>query len=285
MTSEMIVPSGAAELVCDVAGTGPTVVCLHAGVADRRVWAGTISRLSTRFRLYAYDRRGYGETRYEPESFSHVDDLASVVAATRSDKVILIGNSLGGKVALDYTLGHPDRVAGLVLVAPAVGGAPHPVDIAPSVVALDEAVDAADDAGDNDEVNRLEAHLWLDGADQPEGRVGGVNRSLFLEMNMGAITSIDPGEELPAASAWGRLSELDVPTLVLFGEYDMEIMRSDARHIAKQAPNARFVPLPGVAHIPMLEAPDEFVASVSEFLAAPGNGWVIRESIGRSVEA
>lgn len=272
MTDRLIVPSGAAELVCDVAGTGPAIVCLHAGVADRRVWDGTVSMLSSRYRIFAYDRRGYGETRFEPESFSHADDLGCVVAATGSDKVILIGNSQGGKVALDYSLDHADRVAGLILVAPAVSGAPPPTGIAPSVVALDQAMDAADERGDNDEINGLEAHLWLDGADQQEGRVGGDSRSLFLDMNLTALMAPDPGKEVHAAPAWDRLHELVVATLVLFGEHDFEMIPSAARHVAEQAPNAQFVSLPGVAHVPMLEAPDEFVAAISEFLAVVAHG-------------
>ncbi|MGI9585649.1 MAG: alpha/beta fold hydrolase, partial [Acidimicrobiia bacterium] len=120
--------------------------------------------------------------------------------------------------------------------------------------------------GDSDLVNRLEAHLWLDGADMAEGRVGGEKRRLFLEMNIRAIQASDAGAEIDSPSAWDRLDTLSVPTLVLFGEYDMEIMRSDAQMIAERASNAQFVALPGVAHLPMLEDPEGFVAAISPFI-------------------
>jgi pimeloyl-ACP methyl ester carboxylesterase len=272
MSERISVHSGGAELIGDVVGAGPPVVCLHAGVADRRVWAGTSALLCAQHRIYTYDRRGFGDTLYEAEAFSHVEDLGAVITATKVAQVIVIGNSLGGKVALDYSLEHADRVAGLILVAPGVSGAPPPEHMAPSVAQLDEAIDAADEAGDGDLVNRLEAHLWLDGADMAEGRVGGANRELFLEMNLGAIQASDPGAEVDAPSAWDRLDTLSVPTLVLFGEYDMEIMRSNARHIAEQASNAQFVGLPGVAHVPMLEDPQAFAAAISPFMASIGAG-------------
>ncbi|MGI9585294.1 MAG: alpha/beta fold hydrolase, partial [Acidimicrobiia bacterium] len=150
MSDRVIVHSGAAGLIVEAMGAGSPVVCLHAGVADRRVWHETTALLTDRHRVYTYDRRGFGDTEFRKEAFSHVDDLAAVIDATEADPVILIGNSLGGKIALDYSLDHGDRVAGLVLVAPAVGGAPAPGRIAASVVKLDEAIEAADAAGDSD---------------------------------------------------------------------------------------------------------------------------------------
>ena len=126
MNHQFEVASGAARLACEAIGAGPAVVCLHAGVADRRVWAETAKRLARRFHVFAYDRRGYGTTAYSTEAFSNTRDLDAVVAAISAQQVVLIGNSLGGKVALDYTLDHPDQVRALVLIAPAISGAPPP---------------------------------------------------------------------------------------------------------------------------------------------------------------
>lgn len=115
-------------------------------------------------------------------------------------------------------------------------------------------------------MNRLEAHLWLDGAAAPEGRVGGQARALFLAMNERALTAASAGEASRSPSAWERLDDLVVPTLVIFGGLDLDDMRANAQHLVTQAQNARFVPLAGVAHLPMLEDPDSFSAVVKQFL-------------------
>ena len=68
------VRSGRAELCVEDSQTaGPAIVCLHAGVCDRRIWARQVEALQATHRVIVYDRRGFGETRCEPEPFSHLD--------------------------------------------------------------------------------------------------------------------------------------------------------------------------------------------------------------------
>lgn len=131
----------------------------------------------------AYDRRGYRETRSEPEDFSAVTDLMAVIDGVAGHRpAVLVGCSLGGKIAIDAALRHPSRVAGLILIAPNVEGAPEPVYPA-EIRAMLEKQKAAEDAGDRDQLNAIKARLWLDGPLAPEGRVVGPARQLFLDMN------------------------------------------------------------------------------------------------------
>ena len=97
-------------------GEGTPVVLLHAGVADRRVWQDVVPRLSAP--VIAYDRRGFGETPPSPEPFTHLDDLLAVLDATVDGPAWLVGNSMGGALALDAAVSAPERIAGLVLIAP-----------------------------------------------------------------------------------------------------------------------------------------------------------------------
>lgn len=122
--------------------------------------------------MISYDRRGYGETPRSSTRFSNLDDLSVVLDELDEGSVWLLGNSMGGGLALDLALRAPDRVAGLILLSPAVSGAPEPA-LDPDTQRLSDLIDAALAAGDSDEVNRLETWLWLDGPSSPEGRVGG----------------------------------------------------------------------------------------------------------------
>jgi pimeloyl-ACP methyl ester carboxylesterase len=173
--------SGAARLAgVDTGGSSDACVFLHAGVADLRSWLPLIERMPDR-RAIAYDRRGFGASSWEPERFSHAADLAAVLDDRGLDRVVLIGNSQGGRIAVDYTFDHPERVAALVLIAPAISGAPEPPIESYSQVIQRQAaaLERAEEARDLDAVNEIEAQLWLDGPEQEPGRVGGALRDFF----------------------------------------------------------------------------------------------------------
>jgi pimeloyl-ACP methyl ester carboxylesterase len=239
------------------AGPGPTVVLLHAGVADRRSWVRTAELLAGRFDLVAYDRRGFGDSRPSSSPYRPVDDLAAVLDEVSAAPCCLVGSSQGGKVALDFCLSHPDRVAGLVLLAPAVSGAPAATELDPATSRLSDLMDAADAAGDLAEVNRLVSWLWLDGPAQPEGRVSGAVRELALAMNAVVLRNEAEDGALPSdVDAWHRLDEIRVPVTVAWGDLDVGEFISRSRHLVDHLPNARGRAIPQTAHLPYLERPD-----------------------------
>lgn len=238
-------------------GAGPTVVALHAGVTDRRCWREAIAHLGGGATVVSYDRRGYGETAPSSVQFSNLDDLLLVLDELDEGMVWLLGNSIGGELALDLALRAPDRVAGLILLAPAVSGAPELL-LDPDTQRLSDLIDQALATGDPDELNRLEAWLWLDGPSSREGRVGDPARALALAMNAIVIANESVQAELeagPDVRAWNLLSEITVPTTVGCGALDLTGIVARSRALAKSLPRAEFVALDGVAHLPSLEAP------------------------------
>ncbi len=246
----------------DDQSSGAPVVLLHAGICDRRSWYTTAERLAGLGPVLAYDRRGFGETGPSAQPFRHGHDLLSVLAQSFDEPAWLVGSSMGGGVALDAALAAPDRVAGLVLLAPAVTGAPDDGDLDADTQLISDLLDAADAAGDSGEVNRLEAWLWLDGPAGPEGRVGGPARDLTLAMNaivLGHAVAEDAGSS--EAEAWPQLGAVKVPTTVAWGELDLPFIRRRCRSLAELLPQARARVLPGTAHLPYLEQP-ELVAGV-----------------------
>jgi len=269
----MLARSGQAQLAFDVtnASARPRVLMLHAGVTDRRSWTPLVAALGSGVATIAFDRRGFGETAYEPEPHSHVDDALAVLDAAGADEpVVVLGASMGGRVALDLALVHPDRVAALVLIGPAVRGAPEIDEDALTAAEgrLSAALDAADEAGDLDAVNRIEAHIWLDGPPAPEGRVDGAARELFLDMNGIALAAAEPGEEHELPSAWARLEDVAAPTLVLVGELDLEAVKARAATVAERVPAASFEQLDGTAHLPHFEAHERCLQAIADFLSA-----------------
>ena len=124
MDSLQWITSGYARLAASVSGQGtPSCSCTPACATAA---CGMPSRPATpRGRTIAYDRRGYGLTRADPEDHAQVADLLAVLdALTDGEPAILVGASAGGRVALDMALLHPARVR--ALVAPNIAGAPAP---------------------------------------------------------------------------------------------------------------------------------------------------------------
>ena len=120
--------------------------------------------------VVAYDRRGFGTTTYRAEGHDQVVDLRAVLDALGLERVVLVGNSRGGQIALDSTLTHPGTGRG-----PGPGGRrpcpAHPrstgSQIDPVEAAIWETLEAADAAGALDALNLGEIRLWLDGPTPP----------------------------------------------------------------------------------------------------------------------
>lgn len=260
------VTSGSAQLKGERWGEGPGVTLLHAGVADRRMWAGQLAALQETYFALAYDRRGFGETIYKDELFAHIDDLEAVLNYLNLETTTLVGCSQGGRVAVDFALANPERVSLLVLIAPAVSGQPSPTDVSAEIEALWEDLEQADEAADIDLINRIEAHLWLDGPTSPEGRVSGKVRELFLNMNGIALRAPELTQEQESPPAFERLAEISVPTLILWGDLDFPHVQARCRHLAKTVPKAQAKIIKGTAHLPNLEQPSKFNAALLSFL-------------------
>lgn len=228
-----------------------------------------VEALQATHRVIAYDRRGFGETRFEAESFSHVGDLIHLLDALQIDEVILMGCSQGGRFAIDAALAFPARVRALVLVASAVTGAPEPEKaFSARVQARVDACEAAEQRGDLAAVNELEAQLWLDGPEQPAGRVSGPLRELFLSMNGVALAAPPVGEAAASPSAWSRIEQLRLPTLIAWGTLDFEHLDIRMRQLALRIDGAQTFVMDGVAHLPGLEQPAPFNTAVGHFLAS-----------------
>ena len=244
------------------------MLLLHAGVADRRAWRPLVERLAPAHRCVSFDARGHGRTTYQPEPFSRVGDALAVLDSLGSRSAVVIGNSMGGRTALDLALDHPARTTALVLIAPAISGAPQRED-SPEVQAIDEQMQAADDAGDLHLLNQLEARFWLDGINGgAQGRVGGEARELFLDMNRQALAAEPPGDEDRSTNAWQRLEQLTVPTLVVVGDLDYDVSTANALTAAQRIPGAQIHRLPDAAHLPVLEGNEACLRAVTEFVAS-----------------
>ena len=251
----------AGERVGAVVGGGPpTVVFLHAGVADRRSWDAVLEDLvdsGWTGQLVSYDRRAYGQTPPSRSEYTHLADLLAVLDVVSPDRpAFLVGSSMGGAIALEAVVTAPDRVAGLALIAPGVPGMPEYADNPPELDALVDAHREAYERHDLDEINRVEAHLWLDGPLAPEGRVGGPARELFLTTNAAALAveEQDAGGDADV-DVWAGLTAVTAPITLVYGALDADVPREDPPGFVRRRPGTRWEIWPDRSHLPYLEDP------------------------------
>lgn len=252
----------------------PAVVFLHANVADRRGWRVVFDLLDRDgFDLIGYDRRGFGATPLGEEEFTHVEDLEAVLDAAEAERALLVGNSMGGAVALDLALTQPERVAGLVLLGAGVSGMTDEgeeldYEVDPASARLFTELKRAEEAGDAEAAVRVLLHLWLDGPTQPEGRVGGAAREVAAEMNRRILKIGAPDDAGDSGlDAWHELAEIEAPGIAAWGDLDLPADLPWYRLMADRLPRVSPRVLPGVAHLPSLEQPQTVAALVREVAA------------------
>ena len=246
-------------------GKGFPVVFIHAGIADSRMWEPQATAFADQFDMIRPDLRGFGDTELPPAPYSSVADLVALLDHLQIDRAHVVGCSMGGTLAVDLALEHPQRVERLVLVAAGVSGS----DLGAADAALFTEVEEADKAGDMDGVNRAEVRLWVDGPGRREGSAPATVRALVLDMNRRSLhTDWASAKNLPIERpAITRLSDIAAPTLAIVGDQDLPHCLANADLITSKVRGSRKVIIKDAAHLPSLERPEEFNRVLIDFLA------------------
>lgn len=110
------------ELFYEIEGDGVPIVMIHSGGVDSRVWKYMVPELAKSFKVITFDGRGTGRSPALQEPASLVEDLRKLLEHLGLDRVNLVGHSIGGQTATDFTLSYPSMVERLVVIAPSLTG-------------------------------------------------------------------------------------------------------------------------------------------------------------------
>ena len=249
------------KIVYYEAGKGAVVILIHGLGADSHHWAANINELSQNFRVIALDQIGYGQSdkplmRYTVENFT--DYLHGFLEELKIPTASLVGNSLGGWVALDFTIRHPKMVDKLVLVD-AAGLAPATALKVPD--------------GGWVKLTPVNTHWFFD---------------LMAANKEWATTDLGPnayerhvqnGDSYTVASSVAemakghdfegkKLEKVQVSTLIIWGRDDLLIPLAMGQQFHQGIVGSQMIVIEGTGHIPMVGKPAEFNAAVSKFLAS-----------------
>ena len=261
----MQVTLNGARIHYERSGSGFPVLFIHAGIADMRMWEPQVAAFANQFDVIRIDQRGFGESQLPPKPWSPVADLLSLMDQLSLEPAHLVGCSMGGALAIDFTLAHSERVSKLVLVGSAIGG----FAFRPEHAHLFAEAATARKAGDLEALNEAMLHLFLDGPERPRGYVAEPLCKLFLDMNGRALRSdFEKAPPEQDALAVRRLHEISTPTLVVVGDKDGPTVLEAADLLMNSIPDVRKAVIHDAAHLPNLEHPEEFNRIVFDFLLA-----------------
>jgi pimeloyl-ACP methyl ester carboxylesterase len=254
---------GISEIYYEVAGTGePTVVLLHGGLLDCTMWDEQFEFLSRNHRVIRFDASAHGRSALPPEAYLDHANLLGLMEHLQIESAVLVGLSMGGRVAIDMALEEPMRVRGLVAVSPGLGGYSFASDFH---VENRKFMIAAWKSGDFDAVVEAFQREWTDGPLRAPEDVDQEVRERVRVMARNTVESVMEGRTL-RPPAIERLTELQLPMLVVVGELDMPGIHEIANLLVEANPNAELATIPNVAHMVNLEAPEEFNQLLLDYL-------------------
>ncbi len=254
------------------AGAGEPVLLLHGLGATKGSFLTTVAALAGEFRTIAVDLPGFGDSykplgaRYHAPFFAAA--VVELMAALGIDRAHVIGNSMGGRIALELGLRHADKVRKLVLLAPSLAWRrarpwaplvrafnPHLglVHVAPRWAI--EGIVHRTIPGANEGWVRAGVDEFLRAYLTPRGRVAfyAAARQIYLEEPHGS------------KGFWTRLATLAPPALFIWGRYDTLVPIGFAAHVRETLPSARHLELE-CGHVPQVERPVETHAAIAAFL-------------------
>lgn len=261
-----------------IAGSGPVIVLLH-GVGDNSTtWSPVHAKLAQRFTVIAPDMLGHGESDKPNADYSlsaFANGLRDLLTALDIDRVTLVGHSLGGGVAAQFTYQYPEFVERVVLVS--AGGVTKDVSIALRFAAMPMGAEA---------LSMLQLPGALSAVELVGRTVQNVVGSTRFTRDVSSLPRLARGLSKPGAvAAFARTLRAvvdtrgqyvtmldrtylmqDLPLQIIWGVDDMIIPVSHARLAHQQIPGSRLEIFEESGHMPHDDHPDRFVRVVEQFI-------------------
>lgn len=255
------------KIFFELEGHGPALVMIHGGLVNHHLWDDQFDYFVHQdHQVLRYDVRGFGQSSMPDRAFAHHDDLKLLLDSLGIEQAIVMGLSMGGGIAIDFTLAYPDKVTALIPVAAGLGGFKIQSEVSQQT---NTAIQAAYEAGDKPKAVELSLQLWTDGPARAASHIDPSVREKVRAMTAEVFDLPDYDnhfiQEL-TPPAIDRLAEIQVPTLFIVGDQDVPDILEIADIVTTRVPNARKAIITNTAHHLNLERPAEFNHIVLEFL-------------------
>jgi 3-oxoadipate enol-lactonase len=242
-------------------GSGPAaVVLLHDGLLHSVTWDGMWKPLCAKYHAVRYDRRGYGRSEAPKSQFVPTEDLYALLTHLKIERAVVVGNSSGGALAIDFALAHPDMTEGLFLIGPVV----HGMEVSAAFLERGEKNMAPLKNGDT----RAVAENWSkdrfiigEGHDPARKKL----YDLLAEnpQNLKYTGEFEIRNSRPSNT---RLGEIHAPTSIVVGEFDIPDVHAHAGAIEAGIPGAERDIIINAGHLVQLEQPEVLMEKLAPFV-------------------
>lgn len=238
------------DLYYEVEGDGVAVLLIHGFGLDARMWDDQVAALRDLARVIRYDARGFGRsTRCADVPYTHAQDAWALLDHLGVGRVVLVGLSMGGRIALQTLLEAPDRVRALVVIDAVLDGVEWDVDSKREMAAVNDAMRAGG-------LSAARAAWLAHGFFGPAGRSREVAaRIRDMVEDFPGLHWTEPDPHRPGPVLIEELERISVPTTVIVGELDVLCFQTMADVLATRIPAARKVVIADAGHMANMEAP------------------------------
>jgi pimeloyl-ACP methyl ester carboxylesterase len=263
--SYLPVPGG--KLYYETAGEGSPLVLIHAGFLDSRMWDDQFQLFAKSARVIRYDVRGFGRSSRPSEEYSDAEDLFALLNHLRIENTSILGNSNGGRIALDFVSVHPTMVNSLILVSPGIRGykssGPEEDREWEELGKKGDVQDLAISENRIDDAVNMDLEIWAPAQ-------GGTSKTRILEIaTANSHIHKNPPNKLqrsPQPPAFTKLNQIRIPTILIVGDWDVKGMQLMAKRLHELIPGSKLRVIKGADHIANTSRPEEFNAIVTSFL-------------------
>jgi pimeloyl-ACP methyl ester carboxylesterase len=249
-------------------GSGRPLVFAHGGFLDHRMWDDQIAAFARDHRVIAPDARGHGRSPNAFQPFRHGDDLAALMRHIDTGPAVLIGLSMGGGIAVDVALDHPDLVEAVIVSGTGTGTSePEFTDPWTNEVLTEFGTHIA--AGEAEAAIETFMQFTTGPSRTLDDLDPDVVRRLY-EMLRGSFAKHTVGEPkwmIPPEDTWARVPTLDIPVHAINGDFDSPDHLALADRLVTLAGTGTTTTIEGTAHYPNMERPERFNEVLHDLLS------------------
>ena len=242
------------QIYYEVTGSGESIIFVHGFTLDHTMWKSQVEYFSKNYQVITYDARGFGMSSLPNSLYDHVADLHALLNHLDINQVHLIGLSMGGRIATNFTITHPEMVTSLILMDAALDGYKSEVDW--NVHAAEQGVDKAKE-------NWLNHELFA--VTQKSSEVVEALRGIVEKYSGWHWLHKDP-QLIGKTHARAHLHEIAKPTLIMVGEGDLSYFHNISNVLTDGISNAQKVVVPNAGHMVNMEASSEVNKLLADFI-------------------
>jgi len=264
---EEIIDINGKNLFLKTMGNGEPLLFLHSSLLTSEMWNTQIRYFSKKYLTIAYDFCGHGKSELPKSTYSDYEDLKAIINKKNLSKIILIGCSYGGSVALDFTLKYPEYVSKLILISPAINGYNYPLRL--TLESIRNFRNVKKYGIEKSAELFMKNKYWSYFVPKENGSTE-IFKKLFIG-NGNFYNGKYNQKYILKPFAIKRLSEINTDVLLIIGNNDSKFNKNASKIIKDKIGKIKYCEINGCGHLPNIEKNEEVNKIIQEYLWRLGN--------------